>query len=138
MGPRKRKLRNGGPVLGVSVCVIKDGLVLLTQRGKPPFQDKWSLPGGRVEGGERLEEAAQRELREETGITASLGGVFDWTEIIDANRHLVLAVFVGKWVSGEAAAADDAKAARWVSPEEFGELELTPGLGKILRKAVSC
>jgi 8-oxo-dGTP diphosphatase len=135
MGSAKRKRRTGGPVLGVSICVIKNGRVLLTQRAKPPFEDKWSLPGGQVEGGERLEDAALRELHEETGIRAELRGFFDWAEIIDADKHFVVAVFLAGWKGGEATAADDAKAARWVSAEEFDTLELTPGLDKILRKA---
>ena len=137
MSLRKRKLRLGAPVLGVSVCVIRNGRVLLTQRAKPPFENKWSLPGGRVEGGERLEAAAVRELREETGISARLRGVFDWAEIIGAGKHFVVAVFLAEWEAGEAKAAGDAKAARWMNLEELSELELTPGLGEILRKAFS-
>jgi 8-oxo-dGTP diphosphatase len=136
MSLRKRKRRLGAPVLGVSICVIRNGCVLLTRRAKPPFENTWSLPGGRVERGERLEEAALRELREETGIGAELRGVFDWTEIIGAGQHFVVAVFLAGWKTGEAKAAGDAKAARWVSLEETSELALTPGLEEILRKAL--
>jgi mutator protein MutT len=128
--------RSGGPVLGVSVCVIRAACVLLSQRAKPPFQDKWSLPGGHVETGERLEEAAMRELSEETGLEPVLQGIFDWTEIIDSKRHYVIAVFRAKWKAGEPRAGGDAKAVRWAKVEELDQLELTPGLGKVVRKAL--
>ena len=51
------------PVLSVSVLCHKDGSALLIKRGKPPYKDHWSLPGGKVEFGETLAEAAARELR---------------------------------------------------------------------------
>jgi mutator protein MutT len=131
------KRRNGGPVLGVSVCVVRDGRVLLTQRAKRPFENLWSLPGGRVEAGEKLAEAALRELREETAVEARLRGIFDWAEIIDAERHMVIAVFLADWTAGEAAAASDVKAVRWAKLKDAGELSLTPGLLGILRKALA-
>jgi 8-oxo-dGTP diphosphatase len=136
MVSRDIKRRSSGPVLGVSICVIKDARVLLTQRAKPPFQDKWSLPGGHVEAGERLEEAAMRELSEETGLEAVLHGIFDWAEIIESEMHFVIAVFRAEWTAGEPAAAGDAKAARWADLAELEEIDLTPGLDYIVRKAL--
>lgn len=132
----QRKLLKSRPVLGVSVCLIKNGRVLLTQRAKRPFQNTWSLPGGRVEFGERLKEAALRELREETGLGAKLQGIIDWTEIIEAERHFVIAVFLAEWTSGEATAGSDALAARWFELTDLATLKLTPSLGDILRKAL--
>jgi mutator protein MutT len=132
----QRKLRKSGPVLGVSVCLIRNGRVLLTQREKPPFQNTWSLPGGRVEFGEQLKDAALRELREETGLGAKLRDIIDWTEIIEAERHFVIAVFLAEWTSGEAMAGSDALAARWFALTDLETLKLTPSLGGILRKAL--
>jgi len=119
------------PILGVSTLVRHDGRVLLVRRGREPFAGLWSLPGGRVEPGEALAEAAAREVREETGIAVDRLKRIDVVEIIGngADRgvegHFVLVVFSGEFRSGMPAAGDDAAEARWVSPSELGALELT-------------
>jgi 8-oxo-dGTP diphosphatase len=125
-----------GPTIGVSVCVMQAGRVLLTQRARPPFENLWSLPGGHVKRGESLHDAALRELKEETGINARLGEIIGWTEIIRPEKHIVIAVFAGRYESGEAVAADDAKAVRWADAREIDTLELTPGLAAIVNKAL--
>jgi 8-oxo-dGTP diphosphatase len=135
MGLRKAK-SNSGPTIGVSVCVVQAGRVLLTQRGKPPFEGLWSLPGGHVQRGESLRDAALRELKEETGINARLGEIIGWNEIIRPDKHIVIAVFAARYESGETRAADDAKSVRWVDHNEIDGLELTPGLSAIVRKAL--
>lgn len=134
MGLRNEK-STPGPTIGVSVCVVQAGRVLLTQRARPPFENLWSLPGGHVKRGEGLRDAALRELKEETGINASLGEIIGWNEIIRPEKHVVIAVFTAQFESGEAVAADDAKAVRWVDYREIDTLELTPGLAGIVNKA---
>lgn len=134
MGLRNEK-STPGPTIGVSVCVVQAGRVLLTQRARPPFENLWSLPGGHVKRGEGLRDAALRELKEETGINASLGEIIGWNEIIRPEKHVVIAVFTAQFESGEAVAADDAKAVRWVDHREIDTLELTPGLAGIVNKA---
>jgi ADP-ribose pyrophosphatase YjhB (NUDIX family) len=137
MASQKTKRLSAGPVLGVSVCVVRDGRVLLTQRAEPPFKGRWSLPGGHVEWGERLKDAALRELKEETRLDARLRHIIDWAEIIDEARHFVIAVFLADWVRGEAIAGGDAKDARWADLEELKKLDLTPGLADMLSRALS-
>jgi 8-oxo-dGTP diphosphatase len=126
---------SSGPTIGVSVCVVQAGRVLLTQRARPPFENLWSLPGGHVKRGESLRDAALRELKEETGINARLGEIIGWNEIIGPDKHIVIAVFTARFESGEAVAADDAKAVRWVDYRQIDRLELTPGLPSIVNKA---
>ncbi|MCQ8781156.1 NUDIX hydrolase [Mangrovibrevibacter kandeliae] len=127
------------PTLGVSICIFQGDDVLLAERGKPPFEGCFSLPGGRVEFGETLEAAARRELREETGVVPQALAFLQLHEIVDAKAgtHVVIAVHVGELPAGSApSAGDDARSLRLASPEALAELEaagrLTPGLVPIV------
>lgn len=126
------------PVLGVSVAVWRDGRVLLVKRGRPPNEGLWALPGGRVEKGERLAEAARREVREETGLDVEVGRQIDMAEIIGkdahgpAELHFVVLVFAGRYGGGEAVAGDDAAEVRWVAPAEFSGLTMTPDTARLV------
>lgn len=62
-------------ITAVGAVVLKDNSILLVKRGYPPGKGKWSIPGGVVEAGEDIYEAALRELHEETGITAKPLGI---------------------------------------------------------------
>ncbi|HEY0052770.1 MAG TPA: NUDIX hydrolase [Caulobacteraceae bacterium] len=98
------------PIAAVGVICFRDGEVLLIRRGSPPRLGEWSLPGGRIEPGELAEDAARRELLEETGVTAELIGL---VEVVDGvfpeiGRHYVLIDYAARWVSGEPVAGDDA------------------------------
>ena len=97
------------PLPAVGIVCLNKGSVLLIRRGRPPLQGSWSLPGGRVEWGETLAEAALRELAEETGVCAELLGLID---VVDGrfgpDVHYVLIDYAARWVSGEPRAGDDA------------------------------
>ena len=81
-GPETR-LFPARPIVGASIAVIRDGRVLLAARANEPMRGVWTLPGGKVEAGETLAEAALRELREEVGLEAQVVGVLTPTEIIE-------------------------------------------------------
>jgi 8-oxo-dGTP diphosphatase len=136
MATQDRQHIRSRPVLGVSVCIVKEGRALLTQRARPPFEDRWSLPGGHVEGGERLEAAARREVEEETGLKCKIGELFHWVEIVGEDKHYVIAIFLARWIQGEPRPQDDAKAVRWATAEEAAQLQTTPELDQILVKAL--
>lgn len=108
------------PCAGV-VC-LKGDRVLLIQRGTPPRQGQWSIPGGRVEPGEAVTAAALRELREETGVEAELLGLVAVIDYITPERHYVLIDYAARWVSGEPAAGDDAADAKFVSLADIESL----------------
>ncbi|TAJ55837.1 NUDIX hydrolase [Brevundimonas sp.] len=112
------------PVPCVGVICLRGDAVLLIRRGTPPRQGEWSLPGGRIEPGERAVDAALRELREETGVEARITGLVDVVDGLfpEAGRHYVLIDYAAEWVSGEPAAGDDALEARFVALEQIGTL----------------
>ncbi len=116
--------------------------VLLIRRGQPPLKGAWSLPGGRVEFGEGVREAALRELREETGVEAELVGLVDVVDAIftrrttgEPTRHYVLVDFAAVWRSGEPRAGDDAAHAEFVPLDRLGELELWSETRRIIAAA---
>ena len=126
------------PFLAVSVAIWRGGKALLVRRARPPLAAIWSFPGGVVETGETLAEAAAREVREETGLEVEIIGPIDRAEVIrrDAEgrveRHYVIIVFAGRSSSGEPVAADDADAAGWFGPGEIDGFELTPDTARIV------
>ena len=126
------------PTLGVSTLVRRDGAVLLVKRGRAPLQGLWALPGGHVEGGERLADAAEREVREETSVVIARLRQIDMAEIIVPGvdggiaSHFVLVVFSADYQSGEPRPGDDAAEARFVTAGEMAALPMTDEARRIV------
>jgi ADP-ribose pyrophosphatase YjhB (NUDIX family) len=129
------------PILAASVAVLREGRILLAARGKPPSEGLFSLPGGVVEVGETLSEAALRELREEVGVEAELIGLIAPVEFIERDaqghikHHVVIAAHAARWVSGEPQTGPEAKEIRWVTERDIIDLPMTQGLQPILERA---
>lgn len=113
------------PLVGVGVAIVDEGSILLIQRGHDPGKGLWAVPGGKVEYGESLREAARREAREETGLDVEVGEPIWVGEQIDDDHHIVLIDFMATVLRGDLAAADDAADARWVALEEAKAYPLT-------------
>ena len=133
MAPMSADTHLRTPIAAAGVACFRGADVLLVQRGKPPLAGQWSLPGGRIEWGERAADAALRELREETGCEAELIGLIDVVDAVLARReigdsppwgHYVLIDYAARWRSGEPRGGDDARDARFFSPSELTELGL--------------
>jgi 8-oxo-dGTP diphosphatase len=110
------------PVAAAGVVCLRDDDVLLIRRGAPPREGEWSLPGGRIEFGERAADAALRELREETGCEGEMIGLIDVVDGLMDERHYVLVDYAVRWLSGEPRAGDDAREARFFAPAALGTL----------------
>lgn len=128
------------PRVGVGAIVIREGRVLLVQRGIEPSRGLWAIPGGSLELGETIQEGAEREILEETGVVIRAGEpvyTFDFFERDGAGRirfHYVIVDVPGEYVSGQVRGADDAADARWLSPEELDALPVSPNTLRVLRK----
>ncbi len=118
------------PLVGIGAIIIEDGRVLLVKRAHPPIQGQWSIPGGVLEVGEFVREAAIREAREETGLIVEPGdllGVYDRILHDHEQRvqyHYVLVDFLCRAVGGELLAASDALEVRWFTREDLPALHL--------------
>ncbi len=129
------------PFVGASIAVIRGDRVLLAARANAPMRGVWTLPGGLVEAGEALADAALRELEEEVGLTAEMVGVLSPTEIIqrDADgrvrHHYVVHPHAALWQGGEPQAGPEALGVRWATLAEVSDLETTPGLAETLAEA---
>jgi len=128
------------PLVGVGAIIIKDDRVVLVKRAHPPIQGQWSIPGGVLEVGELVREAAIREAREETGLIVEPGellGVFDRV-LRDAEKrvqyHYVLIDFLCRRVGGEFLAASDAAEVRWFNRGELPALNLSEDTLRVIEK----
>lgn len=129
------------PRVGVGCLVWKGDDILLIRRGKPPGMGEWSLPGGSQELGETLFQAAEREVREETGIQARARSVLTAVDGItrDADGtllfHYTIVDVEADWIDGEPVPGDDALAARWATQSEADALVAWEPLRQVLRMA---
>jgi ADP-ribose pyrophosphatase YjhB (NUDIX family) len=131
------------PLLGVGAVIFRDGKVLLIERGKEPLKGWWTLPGGLVETGERLECAVRREVREETGleirpITAAaiferiMPDVEGHTEF-----HYVIIDYLCQWQSGVVQAGSDVAKAEWVALDRLDSVRMAPGTPPVIARALA-
>jgi len=123
------------PEVCVGAVVIDDGRLLLIRRGHGPAAGEWSVPGGRVESLELLEEAVVRELAEETGLEGVCGDLIGVVERIDEDEahHLVILDYhVHLLEAGEPRAGSDAAEAMWVALPDVAEMRLVIGLAEFL------
>lgn len=122
------------PIAATIAIVIRANKVLLVQRANPPDAGRWGFPGGKIEQGERLTDAALRELAEETGVSAEALRVFTAVDAFDydgsgnLSRHFILIAVLCRWTAGEPVAGDDAVQARWVDIESLPNKELALSL----------
>lgn len=132
------------PIAAVGVVCLRGEDVLLIQRGKPPLEGQWSLPGGRIEWGEKVADAALRELKEETGCDAEIVGLVDVVDGIMSRSaesqpapwaHYVLVDYAARWIGGEPKGGDDATDARFFSKAEIAALGLWSETLRIIEAA---
>jgi 8-oxo-dGTP diphosphatase len=130
------------PVVGVGVVIVDCGRLVLVRRGAEPALGKWSFPGGAVELGEAVRDAAVREAREECGLDVELVDgvpmdVYDILKVDEGGRlryHYVLLQFLARPREGVLKPTSDVTDARWVSLEEVEKYDLTESVRLFFRK----
>ncbi len=130
----------GCPQVAVGAVVFKEDKVLLVLRGKPPAENHWSIPGGCVELGETLQEAAEREIREETGLIIQARNPVYTFDVIECDHegeilfHYVIVDLEADYVSGELRPGDDAVDVCWASPQDVKSLIVSAATLKLLKQ----
>lgn len=119
------------PVVGVGAIILREGKILLEQRGNEPARGQWTIPGGVVEVGESLEDAVIRETFEETGLEAKNPCLIDVVDQVHRDKegkieyHYVIIDYIVK-AKGEPKPASDAATLKWVLLSEVEGYDLTP------------
>jgi 8-oxo-dGTP diphosphatase len=131
------------PMLAASVGVFREGRVLIAERLVEPAKGLFTFPGGRVEFGETLADAALRELMEEVGVTARIAGFIDHVETVVRSPdggvafHAVVCAYAAHWISGEPASSSEIGQTAWVRPDDVARWPTTKGLQGIVRKGLA-
>jgi 8-oxo-dGTP diphosphatase len=124
------------PTLGVSGIVFNNQKqILLIQRNQPPAMGFWSVPGGKLEPGESLVEACQREIKEETGLDTEVKNIVAVVERRVEGFHYVIIDYLALLVDKESTqpiAQSDVSEARWVSLDKLADYDLVEGLAEII------
>lgn len=131
------------PQVAVGAVVFNANRVLLVRRGQAPAEGQWAIPGGRVELGESLARAAEREIREETGILVAAGEPLYVFDVIDRDAvgkirfHYVIVDLAAHFLGGNLRSGDDAREARWVAADELRHLDVSPPTRHLLASRFS-
>ncbi len=134
-----------GPVAATIAVVAREEAVLLVRRANPPDQGRWGFPGGKIERGETLAQAAQRELFEETGVRAQASGVLTALDAFGRDddgtlrQHYVLIAVLCRWIGGEPVAADDALDAAWFEVADLSDDDpaFSRDVARVARQAIA-
>ena len=128
------------PIVGAGACILRRGRLLLVRRGAEPGRGKWSIPGGLVELGEKVEDAMVREAKEEVGLDVKairLVDVFDSLTLDKSGHvqyHFVVVNFLVRVVGGRLHTGDDVMESKWVPLDEVEKYDLTKSFRIFFKK----
>lgn len=128
------------PIVGVGGILIENGKILLIKRATEPNKGLWTIPGGKIKFGEKIEDALKREMLEETGLEVEILDLEDIYELIMSNGevryHYIILDYRVRRISGEPKSSTDALELKWFSKEELKHIETTETMKKLLGKLI--
>ena len=130
------------PVVGVGAVVVRDGRALIVKRGHEPRKGEWSLPGGLLNLGESLSDAARREVKEETGLDVHPGAIIETFDRVHRDPdgrirfHFVIVDFVCESHAGDAVAGSDADAVAWVTVDELDAYGVNAHAAAVIKRGL--
>lgn len=135
-----KRLYPDQPIVGIGVVIVKDGQIVLIKRRNEPGRGKWSIPGGIVDLGERIQQTVIREAKEETCLDVADPHLIDIVDNVEfdpdgkVKYHYVIVDFLVKVVGGDIAAASDAEEIRWVKFNDVEDYVLTSSFREFFQK----
>jgi ADP-ribose pyrophosphatase YjhB (NUDIX family) len=130
------------PFIAVGAAVCCGDRVLVVQRAREPSLGVWTVPGGVVDLGEEMAQAAAREVREECGIAIEVGSIVGSVDNIvrdpdgAVRYHFVIIDFAARYLSGELAVNDELSDAAWITPAQFDGYRISSRVRPILLAAL--
>jgi 8-oxo-dGTP diphosphatase len=130
------------PRLAIGAVVFDDSVpgnprIVLVRRGRPPLEGHWSLPGGKLEFGEKIEKALQREIHEECGLDVHVGVLIEIVEVIEPPYHYVVLDYLCRRIDGELRPGDDVTDTVYVRPSEIASYGVTDAALRVVQKALT-
>ena len=130
------------PIIAVGAVIQNDaGEILLIRRGRPPREGEWSIPGGKVQWGEPVRHALEREVDEETGLKIELAGLIDIVDSLIEDEsgslahHHVLLDYAARALSGTSRAGDDVQEVKWVARENVDDYPMWDETRRVIAAA---
>jgi ADP-ribose pyrophosphatase YjhB (NUDIX family) len=130
------------PLVGAGALVVRRGRILLVKRKNPPNRGRWTVPGGLVELGESVEEAAARELKEELGVRAKVGSLFDVITYVELDRsgriryHFVLVDYIVRPLGGRLRLNPESSAYGWFTEAQVEMLDMAEDTREVVLRCL--
>ena len=137
-----KRVYPANPIAAAGAIVLRESQILLIMRTKEPGAGKWSIPGGKIEIGETLFEAAKREVLEETGISVKINKAVNTYDSIVRDEqgkikyHYFLVYCTAGYIEGEPQISDESSEVVWTELDDVDGLDMNPVLKKIIHDAV--